>query len=364
MPKTSARTLIRGSVPLQRAFSHAVLDWYDLHGRKDLPWQKKVTPYRVWVSEIMLQQTQVSTVIAYFERFMARFPDIAKLAAADLDEVLHLWSGLGYYARARNLYKTAQIIQDKHQGHFPDNVTALADLPGIGLSTAGAILSLGMHIPATILDGNVKRVLARVLAIDEWPGKPAVMDYLWSIATELTPKERVQHYNQAMMDLGAMICVRGQPRCDSCPLTTFCQAHQQHNVSAYPVSKPRKELPKKHAYLLALHNAKQEILLVKRPPTGIWGSLWSLPECSAPDELAKWCQQHFACDIHRLQLLPDITHTFSHFQLTMTPIKVQVKKFTAKVMEEDQFIWYNIKQAPEIGLPAPIMKFLRDYYEP
>jgi A/G-specific adenine glycosylase len=341
-------------------FQRAVLKWYELHGRKDLPWQQSVTPYRVWVSEIMLQQTQVNTVIAYFARFMERFPNIEMLAAANLDEVLHLWSGLGYYARGRNLHKTAQIITDQYQQKFPQSLDELISLPGIGLSTAGAILSLGMQIPAAILDGNVKRVLARVLAIDEWPGKPLVLQQLWSVAKELTPTDQVHHYNQAMMDLGAMICVRSQPRCESCPLTACCVAYQQKNVRAYPVPKPRKVLPKKHVFILALHNAAQEILLIKRPPTGIWGSLWSLPECPTPDKLPAWCKQQLASQVKNIEQLPDITHTFSHFQLTMTPIKAEITKSSLRAMEDEQQIWYNSNNTHTIGLPAPIQKLLEN----
>lgn len=340
------------------SFQQAVLTWYDQHGRKDLPWQQYITPYRVWISEIMLQQTQVNTVIPYFVRFMQHFPTVERLAIAPVDEVLHLWSGLGYYARARNLHKTAQIIHHQFADQFPQSVIELTNLPGIGLSTAGAILSLGMHIPATILDGNVKRVLARVLAIDEWPGKPSVMKNLWAIAHELTPELRVQHYNQAMMDLGAMICARGTPHCTQCPLTDFCQAYAQQKANVYPIAKPRKELPKKHTFMLALHNPQREVLLIKRPPSGIWGGLWSLPECPAPMQLASWCMQQFACTIKNIELLPDITHTFSHFQLTITPIKAQVKKISLRTMEDQTQIWYNSKQSSGIGLPAPIQKLL------
>lgn len=346
-----------------KQFSDAVLNWYDRHGRKNLPWQQEVTPYRVWVSEIMLQQTQVNTVIPYFQRFMQRFPTVKDLAQANIDDVLHLWSGLGYYARARNLYKAAGIVQQKYKGKFPDNLEALANLPGIGLSTAGAILSLGMAIPAAILDGNVKRVLARVLAIDEWPGTPKIMRKLWEIAIQLTPEARVSNYNQAMMDLGAMVCTRSQAKCTSCPLTYCCKAFKQNNVKAYPVSKPKKALPQRSAYFLVLKNNANETLLIKRPPTGIWGGLWSLPECSEPATISAWSKQNFGCELQDVQLLPEVQHIFSHFQLTLIPIHAKIKKFLPLTMEAETQIWYKKDKQQIIGLPAPIQRILEDVSE-
>jgi A/G-specific adenine glycosylase len=343
-----------------KKFSPAVLEWYDCHGRKDLPWQQQITPYRVWISEIMLQQTQVNTVISYFHRFMQRFPDVKTLAQANMDDVLHLWSGLGYYARARNLYKTAVVILQKYNGEFPDNLEALANLPGIGLSTAGAILSLSMNISAAILDGNVKRVLARVCAIDEWPGQLKIIRQLWEIAISLTPQERVANYNQAMMDLGAMICTRSQPKCSACPLMFCCQAYQQKNVSAYPVAKPKKSLPKRQAYFLILQNHANEILLIKRPAVGIWGGLWSLPECSAPQMLNDWSKQNLACQLSDIEVMPDVQHVFSHFQLTLVPIKAKVKKQLPLIMESAEQVWYKKGKQQTIGLPAPIQKILEE----
>lgn len=345
-----------------KKFQTSVLKWYDAHGRKDLPWQQDITPYRVWVSEIMLQQTQVTTVIPYFLRFMERFPNVAELAQAESDEVLHFWSGLGYYARARHLHKTAKIICADYDEEFPQDVSALVTFPGIGLSTAGAIVSLSMQLPATILDGNVKRVLARVNAIPEWPGKPAVTQQLWKIATELTPSSRVEHYNQAMMDLGATVCTRSKPQCERCPLTDFCLAYQQQNVTAYPVSKPRKKIPERRSYILVLQNKQQEILLVKRPSVGIWGGLWSLPECPTPDKLNAWCKQEFGCKVTGNVMLTEIEHTFSHFHLVMTPIQVHLQQQLSRSMEDDQQLWYHPNTTPLIGLPAPIQRFLERIY--
>lgn len=238
--------LIRNPIMMQaRQFSHQVLEWYQRYGRKTLPWQLDKTPYQVWLSEVMLQQTQVATVIPYFQRFMARFPTVSQLAAAPLDEVLHLWTGLGYYARARNLHKAAQTIVAQHGGEFPTSFEEIAALPGIGRSTAGAILSLslGQHYP--ILDGNVKRVLARCYAVEGWPGKKPVENRLWQISGEVTPAEGVGQFNQAMMDLGALVCTRSKPKCELCPLSNGCIAYANHSWANYPGKKPKQTLPEK-----------------------------------------------------------------------------------------------------------------------
>ncbi|NQD96052.1 A/G-specific adenine glycosylase, partial [Pseudomonas sp. CrR25] len=251
-------------------FSTAVLDWYDRHGRKDLPWQQGISPYRVWVSEIMLQQTQVATVLGYFDRFMTALPTLRDLAEAPEDEVLHLWTGLGYYTRARNLQKTARLVMAEHGGEFPRDVAALSALPGIGRSTAGAIASLSMGLRAPILDGNVKRVLARYVAQEGYPGEPKVAKQLWEVAERLTPQTRVNHYTQAMMDLGATLCTRSKPSCLLCPLRSGCQAHLLGLEIRYPVAKPRKALPQKRTLMPILASPAGEILLYRRPPSGLW----------------------------------------------------------------------------------------------
>lgn len=338
------------------AFQRNILAWFDQHGRKDLPWQKDLTPYRVWLSETMLQQTQVATVIPYFNAFIAKFPDIADLASAPVDEVLHLWSGLGYYARARNLHKTAQLIAE--QGRFPDTLDELLELPGIGLSTAGAILSIAFNKSHPILDGNVKRVLARFRAVSGWPGNSAVNKELWVLSAKLTPIARVADYTQAMMDLGATVCTRSKPACEACPLNAECLARRENNVSAYPTPKPTKTLPVKQLTLLLLSNADNCILLEKRPPTGIWGGLWSLPEFNSITEAHDWC---LARNIHIAdqQILSTRRHTFSHYHLDYTPLLVRSDNPINFVMEADRTVWYKTGQLNKLGLAAPIKLLLQ-----
>jgi len=339
------------------AFQRNILVWFDQHGRKDLPWQKDLTPYRVWLSETMLQQTQVATVIPYFNAFIAKFPDIADLANAPADEVLHLWSGLGYYARARNLHKTAQLIAE--QGRFPDTLDELLTLPGIGLSTAGAILSIAFNKSHPILDGNVKRVLTRFRAVSGWPGNSAVNKELWAISAKLTPIDRVADYTQAMMDLGATVCTRSKPACEVCPLNGECLARRENNVSAYPTPKPAKILPIKQLTLLLLSNADKCILLEKRPPTGIWGGLWSLPEFDSVEEAHDWC---LARNIHIAgqQILATRRHTFSHYHLDYTPLLIQSDNPINFVMEADRTVWYKTGQLNKLGLAAPIKQLLNN----
>ncbi|RZA11139.1 MAG: A/G-specific adenine glycosylase, partial [Proteobacteria bacterium] len=273
-------------------FSSAVLEWYDRNGRHDLPWQQGINPYRVWVSEIMLQQTQVSTVLNYFDRFMAALPTVQALAEAPEDEVLHLWTGLGYYTRARNLQKTARIVMAEHGGEFPHDVEKLVELPGIGLSTAGAIASISMGLRAPILDGNVKRVLARYTAQEGYPGEPKVAKALWATAERLTPQTRVNHYTQAMMDLGATLCTRSKPSCLLCPLEKSCEAHMLGLEIRYPVPKPRKTIPQRATLMPLLANRDGAILLYRRPSTGLWGGLWSLPQLDDLSDLDHLADQH------------------------------------------------------------------------
>lgn len=338
-------------------FSSAVLAWYDRHGRKDLPWQQGITPYRVWVSEIMLQQTQVSTVLGYFDRFMAALPTVRDLAEAAEDEVLHLWTGLGYYTRARNLQKTARIVMREHGGEFPRDVDALGELPGIGRSTAGAIASLSMGLRAPILDGNVKRVLARFVAQEGYPGEPKVAKQLWEVAERLTPHQRVGHYTQAMMDLGATLCTRSKPSCLLCPVRGGCQAHLLGLEIRYPHPKPRKALPQKRTLMPILANDSGEILLYRRPSSGLWGGLWSLPELDGPEQLDGLGQQH-GLRLETRRELPGLTHTFSHFQLAIEPWLVRVAGQSPRVAEGD-WLWYNLATPPRLGLAAPVKKLLK-----
>ncbi len=344
----------------QPSLSDRLLRWFDRHGRKDLPWQDNPTPYRVWVSEIMLQQTQVATVIPYYLRFMQRFPDVATLAAAHLDEVMQLWSGLGYYARARNLHRAAAIVCEQHAGELPRAIAALQQLPGIGRTTAAAILALAHGERHAILDGNVRRVFARLHAVEGWPGRREIVQQLWSLTESHLPAQRLRDYSQALMDLGATLCTRARPACARCPLAEQCVAHAQGDIAAYPTPKPRKRLPVRSATLLLLRNDAGEVLLEQRPPAGIWGGLWSLPECehSRPADIKRWCRKQFACQINQLERWPTLRHSFSHFHLDISPLLAQVNKISARVMEPRSTVWYNIQHPEARGLSAPVQQLL------
>lgn len=340
-------------------FSERVLRWYDRHGRKDLPWQRERTPYRVWISEVMLQQTQVATVIPYFERFMARFPTVLALAEAELDAVLYLWSGLGYYARARNLHTAARVVRDAYAGVFPTDFETVQSLPGIGRSTAGAILALACEQRQPILDGNVKRVLARLHAVDGWPGEASVLARLWDFAERYTPQRRVADYTQAMMDLGATLCTRARPRCTQCPLRAACQAHAADAVARYPTPRPRRDLPVRTTQMLLLRNAEGDVLLQQRPPQGIWGGLWSFPEVEVAAEVSAWCEQTLGLTAARLEAWPTLRHTFSHFHLDITPWLVQLGGNQAQaVLEGQPTVWYNTRTENVRGLAAPVQRLL------
>ena len=339
------------------AFSQALAHWFADHGRKDLPWQQDPSPYRVWVSEIMLQQTQVATVIPYYQQFMQSFPRILALADAPQDAVLHHWSGLGYYARARNLHKSAGIVRDHHDGHFPTDFDAVVALPGIGPSTAGAILSLSLGQRHAILDGNVKRVLARFFGIEGWPGNKAVADSLWEKARENTPTELVADYNQAMMDLGATVCVRSKPRCPQCPLASDCVALKTDRVRDLPGRKPRKEKPLRQTCMLIARNGR-ELFLERRPPSGIWGGLWSFPELLAKTDATEWCQNRLASKPKSMQQLDTIRHSFSHFDLDIVPIVVRVDDASSKVADDGDGHWYCLDEPSPLGLAAPVQKLM------
>ena len=341
-------------------FSTQLLKWYEQYGRHDLPWQINPTPYRVWISEIMLQQTQVTTVIPYFQRFMQRFPTIQSLATAPEDDVLAHWSGLGYYARARNIHKTAQIIHTDYRSRFPKTVDALMMMPGIGRSTAGAIIGFSQKIKAVILDGNVKRVLSRYFALKEPVNKTQVIQQLWSVADQLTPEKNAHQYNQAIMDLGATLCTRTKPRCTECPVKTQCLAFQENQPTLYPIKTVKKARPTKTVRLLIIQNAQQEILLLKRPSRGIWGGLWSFPE------QAVTAMYHcFYCDDKMLSLryideLEKITHTFTHFTLEIFPLLAKATQKTVKQLIPDpqKFIWHNLSQPLPGGIAAPVARIL------
>jgi A/G-specific adenine glycosylase len=340
-----------------------VLDWFDRHGRKDLPWQLDPSPYRVWVSEIMLQQTRVGVVIPYFERFMVRFPTVKDLAAAEPDEVLHLWSGLGYYARARNLHRAARVLVAEHGGRLPADIRAVQGLPGIGRSTAGAILSLALGQRHAILDGNLKRVLARYYAVSGWPGRSEVLKHLWQLAEACLPAERVGAYNQAMMDLGATLCTRSAPGCERCPLNNGCAALASGTPTAFPEPKPRKVLPNRSTLLLVVQNPAGEVLLERRPPAGIWGGLWSLPECDSEDEAADWCWERLGIHPSRVEKLPLRRHTFSHFHLHIRPLRIELGAESTAVADVDGPAWYNLRQTGVVGVAAPVARILEEICE-
>jgi len=334
-------------------FSGLILKWYEKHGRHDLPWQKNITPYRVWISEIMLQQTQVSAVIPYYRRFMQDFPTLETLAAAKDNDVLSHWSGLGYYARARNLHKTAKIIQEQYDGIFPNTVEKITTLPGIGMSTAGAIVSFAFAKRAVILDGNVKRVLARFYAINSPLSQKNTTQQLWQYAETLTPIKNAAHYNQAMMDLGATLCTRTKPRCTDCPLQKKCLAYQENKPEHFPIKIIKKSRPIKKTYMLIIYNQFDEILLHKRPSSGIWGGLWSFPERKP--------SRHFKnLNFKHSKILSKMIHQFTHFTLEILPICIKIKNMNVvKKLDLSEFIWYKQTEKLPGGVPTPVSKILR-----
>ncbi len=334
-----------------------VLAWFDECGRHDLPWQKNPTPYRVWLSEIMLQQTQVATVIPYFLKFTANFPTIKKLSQAPIDEVLHLWSGLGYYARARNLYKTAIIINRDFNNRFPTTLEGLMALPGIGRSTAGAILSLSLNKPFPILDGNVKRVLARYHAISGSPSDKKVENEFWQHANLHINDHRARDYTQAMMDLGSLVCTRSSPNCQQCPLQKKCRAFKLNKVMDFPEKKIKKKLSNKHYYFLLIKNGNK-FLLEKRPPTGIWGGLWCFPQCDYEDNWQEFCFNNFGITPIKFATQAIIRHTFSHFHLIMHPIIITMQKQTPLIRDNSALCWYDTKNPGTIGLSKPVSDLL------
>lgn len=341
---------------MHESFNQRVLTWYDQFGRKQLPWQNPVTPYGVWVSEIMLQQTQVSTVIPYFRRFMERFPNVATLANAALDDILHLWTGLGYYARGRNLHKCAQRIVEHYNGEFPADATTLATLPGIGRSTAAAISSIAFNQPDAILDGNVKRLLARHAAIEGWAGETAVSRQLWQVARHHMPMQRCREYTQAMMDLGALICTRSRPKCKECPVAQDCRALAQDLVGKLPGARPKKIKPVKQALMLVIESPSGGILLQQRPATGIWGGLWSLPELSVDDDADAHVAGHFG-EIQARSVWPGFRHTFTHFHFDIQPVHMRLAHHPHAVQDAKQ-LWYHPDRPVDLGLAAPVKALL------
>ena len=343
-------------------FANRLIAWQKIHGRHDLPWQNTVDPYAIWVSEIMLQQTQVTAVIGYYSKFMQRFPNIASLANATQDEVLQHWSGLGYYSRARNLHNAAVTIMDEHKGQFPQDFETIQTLSGIGRSTAAAIASFAFNQVQTILDGNVKRVLARHFLVEGWPSSPKVEKELWLFAEKLLPEQGMVAYTQGLMDLGATLCTRSKPKCGSCPLNSSCKALQAQRVHELPTPKPRKSIPEKHTTMLILRRGG-EILLEKRPSTGIWGGLWSFPEAENSQDAEAIALKKFGVTAENDISLPNLTHVFTHFKLHIRPQTLQVVKLNPQV-NQAAHMWLNIEDAIGAAIPTPIRKILLSMQKP
>jgi len=334
-------------------FSAALLAWFDRAGRKHLPWQQSPTPYRVWISEIMLQQTQVATVIPYYERFMQRFPDVKALACAPLDEVLHLWTGLGYYARARNLHRAANLLVSEFGGEFPASLDQVQSLPGIGRSTAGAILALSREDPHPILDGNVKRVLTRYFGVRGFPGEKKIETLLWQRAEQCLPQTRLRDYTQAIMDLGATLCTRSQPRCDECPFIATCVAKHDGVQAMLPTPRPKKARPQRTAFIVVALNASGAILLERRPPAGIWGGLWTFPQFEHETDAAL-----FAGKASAWERLPAYHHAFSHFDLALQPLVLRDAE-RMQIADVDRYCWYDADQPSRIGLAKPVVDIIK-----
>ena len=339
-------------------FATKLLAWFDVSGRHDLPWQHPRTPYRVWLSEIMLQQTQVQVVIPYFERFVGALPNLPALAAAPLDDVLALWSGLGYYARARNLHAAAKLCVEHHADDLPRDLDALTALPGIGRSTAGAILAQAWGDRCAILDGNVKRVLARVHGIAGWPGLPAIEKQLWAIAEAQLPHARLADYTQAQMDFGATLCTRHDPACVICPMQRDCVALRDGRVAELPTPKPGKPLPERRTLVLWAEDSTGRVLLQRRPPVGIWAALWSLPEHDDHDAARHWFDVHLAGDYDHAEPLQAIAHGFTHYRLQIQPLRWRGAEAKSAVGDNVDLRWVARDELVALGIPAPIRKLL------
>jgi len=346
-------------------FAARVIAWQRVHGRHDLPWQNTRDPYRIWLSEIMLQQTQVTTVLPYYLRFLQSFPDVAALAQASIDDLLAHWSGLGYYRRAHHLYAAARAVMSAHDGVFPRDATTLETLPGIGRSTAAAIASFSSGACVAILDGNVKRVLARHAGVEGFPGAPRVEAALWAVAEARLPRDSnagdAEAYTQGMMDLGATVCTRAQPRCEACPVSADCVAWREGRTATLPSPRPAKAIPQREVRLLVIERDGQ-VLLERRPAQGIWGGLWSLPECALDEDVRAVAQQRFGIDAGPSHALPPLEHAFTHFRLTMRPARLHVTapaRDLPQIAERDDLAWFFPQAADAAGLPAPIRRLVR-----
>jgi len=344
-------------------FSTRLIAWQCVHGRHGLPWQGTRDPYRIWLSEIMLQQTQVAAVIPYYARFLERFPDVATLAAAPMEEVMALWSGLGYYARARNLHRAARVVMEEHGGHFPATKAPLAGLPGIGRSTAAAIAAFANNERAAILDGNVKRVLCRVFGIEGSPNERAVEERLWALAESLLPENAgdIGPYIQAQMDLGATVCTRTRPACATCPLAAQCVAHATGRAAELPTARPRKTPPRRTTRMAAVMLGNS-VLLERRPPSGIWGGLLALPEIPEGVQIEIWVMRNLGIDQATVRALPPLVHTFTHFTLEIAPWRIDLPTIP-RMLAEPAWQWLALEQVSSAALPAPVRRILEGTIE-
>ncbi len=345
------------SAPPLRPFATRLVAWQRTHGRHDLPWQRTRDAYRIWLAEVMLQQTQVATVVPYYLRFLAAFPHVRALAAAPLDRVLEHWSGLGYYRRAHHLYASARALVDRHGGDFPRDPASIATLPGIGRSTAAAIAAFAFGARTAILDGNVKRVLARHRGIEGFPGTAKVAATMWAVAESLLPKRGIEAYTQALMDLGATVCTRAAPRCGECPVARDCVALRDGRVAELPSPRPKRALPQRAVRVLLVERAGA-ILLEKRPAAGIWGGLWSLPEIEPDADVARHCKARYAANVTAGENLRPIEHSFTHYRLTILPQRVTVRAWPSRA-ESPGLVWLTRDDALAAALPAPIRTLLK-----
>ncbi len=348
------------------SFSQAVVSWQKAHGRHALPWQNTTDAYRIWLSEIMLQQTQVAAVLGYYARFLERFPTLQDLAAAPSEDVMAQWSGLGYYTRARNLHACAKRVVDEYGGAFPSDPALLADLPGIGRSTAAAVSAFSSGTRAAILDGNVKRVFARVFGIEQFPGEKKVEEALWKRADALLPETGIEAYTQGLMDLGATLCTRSRPECGRCPLQARCVAYATGRTAELPVRKPKKTIPEKQAAMLVVVDGGQ-VLLEQRAQTGIWGGLMSLPEVDGHgarreiDDAAVLSAAAAFGEVEEMQALLPLVHVFTHYRLHIAPFKVAL---AARGAAPERHLWWALADIERAPLPAPVKKLLLDLARP
>ena len=346
----------------QKNLAANIVSWWEKFGRKTLPWQSSPSEYKTWISEIMLQQTQVNTAEPYFHRFMERFPTVEELASSSLDEVLQMWSGLGYYARARNIHRSAQLIIKQHKGELPSDYESLLNLPGIGKSTAGAILSLSGIEPKPILDGNVKRVLSRFFGVKGWSGESKIRKELWDLSTNSTPTDNFQVYTQGIMDLGATICLSRNPHCSICPIQRRCYAYRNHLVDEIPNKKPKNKKRTKSKYFLMIFFDGNKLFLERRKPKGIWGGLWSMPEIKLSDDPKEWCAQQFANKILSVDSWEPFKHSFSHYNLYIHPIEIRMDGQFMNKMDKPRTDSFNLEQLSSLGMSAPIKELVDQLY--